>query len=134
MSKKKMWAGVLAVFLTGLIIGAVGSQLVMRYAIKAGLERFRSGNSDLISAKIIERMGRSLDLTPEQKQKIRPIVKESLEEMFALRREMNPRLRQIKQKVLERLRPLLTPEQQEKLNTEMARRPFLPPPPPPPPP
>jgi len=87
-------------------------------------------------------MSRELDLTAEQREKIKKIFEAHEEERRALAERCAPEQRQLIDKVDGEIRAVLTPEQREKHDRMMRDRrrrhggpppPFPPPPPPPPP-
>lgn len=69
----------------------------------------RSGNA-------LERMTNTLDLTPEQQAKIRPIVEQAKPQIAAVRQESRLKIKAIRDNVRSQIRPLLTPAQQQKLD------------------
>lgn len=74
---------------------------------------------------MLDKFGRRLQLTPDQKQKIGAILAASHEKINALRAEMRPKFEEIRKKTQEDILPYLTPEQQKKfnrMNEEMERR------------
>jgi len=63
----------------------------------------------------------ALSLSPEQKQAIEKIIEDTRNQLFAVRKETRPRVRQIVLDAGTRVRAQLTPEQQAKFD-EMVRR------------
>ncbi len=62
----------------------------------------------------MERMTKTLDLTPEQQAKIGPILDQARPQMEAARQESKQKVRAIRDNVRSQIRPLLTPAQQQK--------------------
>ena len=64
----------------------------------------------------LERMTETLDLTPEQQAKIRPILEQAKPQIAAIRQESRQKIKAIRDNVRSQIRPLLTPSQQKKLD------------------
>jgi Spy/CpxP family protein refolding chaperone len=77
----------------------------------------------------LARMSKQLQLTDEQKAKIKPILEEQHKQMMELRQDNSmsrqdrfARFRELRQKSLEKMKPILTPEQQKKWQEMRQRR------------
>ncbi len=70
----------------------------------------------------LERVFSELQLKAEQEAQVRQILSETREEFRALRRESEPREREIRERADERLRRVLTPEQLETFQRLMPER------------
>ena len=78
---------------------------------------------------LFRRMERQLDLTPEQRQRIEAIVKESQERIRTLAEDLAPQTRGELRRMREKIREELTPEQRrkfEKLDEGLRQREGLP--------
>ena len=64
----------------------------------------------------LEHMTETLDLTPEQQAKIRPILEQAKPQIAAIRQESRQKIKAIRDKVRSEIRPFLTPSQQQKLD------------------
>ena len=64
------------------------------------------------------RMTQGLNLTADQKAKAQPIFDQAKPEMSALKQEMRQKTKAIMDKVMSQIRPLLTAEQQKKLDDQ----------------
>lgn len=64
----------------------------------------------------VEHMTETLDLTPEQQAKIRPILEQARPQLAAVRRESRQKIKAIRDNIRSQIRPLLTPSQQQKLD------------------
>jgi Spy/CpxP family protein refolding chaperone len=69
----------------------------------------------------LARMTKQLELTNDQQAKVKPILEEQHKKMMALRQDTSmsredrfAKLREIRQQSLEKIKPVLTPEQQKK--------------------
>jgi Spy/CpxP family protein refolding chaperone len=112
MRKWQAILSVLLIFLLGVAAGGLVAYAVSppRRAIEggpAGMEKF-----------IMERLTRQLDLDTAQREQVRKIVRESQEEMAAVRRQAQ----QLVAKSEARIREVLTPEQREHFDQIIAER------------
>jgi Spy/CpxP family protein refolding chaperone len=64
----------------------------------------------------LERITDQLSLTPDQKTKIQPIIDQARPQIETIRREAMERTRKVMADTLAQIRPMLTPEQQKKLD------------------
>jgi len=62
----------------------------------------------------LEHMTKTLDLTPEQQAKIRPIIEQAKPQIEAARQESRQTIKTIRDNIRSQIRPLLTPPQQQK--------------------
>ena len=133
MAKIKFFAGLTLIFLLGALAGAFGTG----YYIKEHMEEFLEGGPP--KEKIMQKLTRDLDLTPEQQKKIEPILEETHEKFSALRRKSLPDMKKIREDSFALIRNILNEDQRKKLkdledrlNKHRPPRDFPPPPPPPP--
>ncbi len=64
----------------------------------------------------MEKITETLNLTPEEKTKIQPILDESRPKIDAIRRDAMQKSKAVMEDTMAKIRPLLTPEQQTKLD------------------
>jgi Spy/CpxP family protein refolding chaperone len=76
-------------------------------AANGGPHGWRHGNP-------LEHMTETLNLTPDQKAKIQPIIDQAKPEMQAIHQEAMQKANTVMDKTMAQIRPLLTPEQQKK--------------------
>ena len=62
----------------------------------------------------LEHLSESLNLTPEQKAKVQPIIDQAKPQIAAIHQEAMEKMRTIMESTGAQIRPLLTPAQQEK--------------------
>lgn len=62
----------------------------------------------------LEHMTKTLDLTPEQQAKIRPILEQAKPQIAAARQESRQKMKTIRDNIRSQIRPLLTQPQQQK--------------------
>jgi Spy/CpxP family protein refolding chaperone len=78
-------------------------------------ERGGRGNGGRGHGSSIERMTDQLNLTPEQKAKAQPIIDQARPQIENIRREAMQKMKAVMDNAMDQIRPLLTPEQQKKL-------------------
>jgi Spy/CpxP family protein refolding chaperone len=130
--KGKLALAFLLVFVAGAATGAFLGFHHLSHHIIMG-----PPNSGDVPDRMREHMRRALGLTTEQEKKIAPIIDATSAKLEAIRVETAERVRTVMEESKKEVAPLLTPEQQtklEKLETEhrkmMVHHGFLPPPPP----
>ena len=64
----------------------------------------------------LERTTEQLNLTPEQKAKVQPIIEQATPQIENIRREAMQKTKALVDNAMAQIRPLLTPEQQKKLD------------------
>jgi len=65
----------------------------------------------------LEHLSESLNLTAEQKTKVQPIIDQAKPQIAAIHQEAMEKMRAIMESAGAQIRPLLTPQQQEKFDT-----------------
>ncbi len=66
----------------------------------------------------MEHMTKELNLTPDQEAKVQPIIDQAKPQMMAIHQEAMQKANAVMDKTMDQIRPLLTPEQQQKLDTK----------------
>ncbi len=112
MKKFKLLAGLTTLFLSGVLIGAMGTWILAERKVMDPLVRGKSG----VPGVIVEKLTRELDLDEGQKKRITDIVCESHQAVMELRRRMRPEMDAIFQESRTRMKEELSPEQQKKLD------------------
>jgi Spy/CpxP family protein refolding chaperone len=64
----------------------------------------------------VERLTEGLNLTPDQQAKIQPIIDQAKPQVAAIHREAMQKMKAVMDRIVSQIRPLLTPEQQKKLD------------------
>ena len=112
----KIWLVLLVVFVLGSVTGAA----------LTGLYRSRAGGGAEARERAMherfEKMRTELSLTDQQTTSVRTILDETRNEYRALRKELRPRFEEPRLKARERIRALLTPEQQKKFDALVAQQ------------
>jgi len=111
---------ILALFVAG---GATGAMI----AAKITKDRmFRTPSGLELASKMRDKLACRLQLTPEQLEKVDPIIRDAAAQMQALHRDWMKRIGQITKERNARMAPVLTPEQQIKLEEmENERQEFI---------
>jgi uncharacterized membrane protein len=109
MNKWKIIAGIVLIFLFGALAGGVTTHIFYRKAIHGVL----TGQPDRFLEIIVKRLEKRLDLDGTQREQLRAIVKETQQEILALRKEMLPKIEGIVDNSHGKVRKILRPEQQE---------------------
>ena len=65
----------------------------------------------------LEHMTETLKLTPDQQAKVQPILDQAKPQIVAIHQEAREKTKAVMDKTMSQIRPLLTPEQQQKLDT-----------------
>lgn len=112
----KIWLVVVGVFVLGCI---TGFSLDSVYRMRAGNERAQRKNG---KEDVFEHMKRDLNLNEQQAAQIRAILEQTKDEYRQLRAEVRPRYDSVRQNARTKIRALLTPEQQQKFDAEVAKR------------
>jgi Spy/CpxP family protein refolding chaperone len=131
--KWKLGLAFLLVFVAGGMTGVFFGVHLIRHHIMLG-----PPHSGDVPDRMREHMRRTLGLTAEQEKKIAPIVDATSAKLETIRVETAERVRTVMEDSKKEVAPLLTPEQQKKLDQLesehrkiMMHHGFLPPPPPP---
>jgi Spy/CpxP family protein refolding chaperone len=64
----------------------------------------------------LERLTEGLDLTPDQQAKVQPMINQAQPQIAAIHREAMQKMKAVVENTASQIRPLLTPEQQKKLD------------------
>ena len=109
--KWKLAFAFLLVFVAGGTTGAFFGFHHIRHHVILGPPK-----SGEVGNRMREHFRRSLDLTPEQESKVAPIIESTSKKLEAIRQETAERVRQVMEESKKEVAPLLTPEQQKKLD------------------
>ena len=109
-NKWKLIAGLLLVLFLGIVAGAIGTGLYVKYR----LDPFQKGSKSR-EAFIIEKLSKELDLTPNQKSKIGPIVNQMIEMRRELYQKNRPEVKAIMDQGFTQIKEELNEDQKKKL-------------------
>ena len=71
---------------------------------------------------VLEKMTEGLDLTPEQKAKVQPIIDQTSPQIQTIRRDAEQKVKTLVDNAMAQIRPILTPEQQKMLDESQHQR------------
>ncbi len=111
---------VIAVFLLGLALGALGMHLATEHYAAADDSkksyRDRGRDEETGRVRLVEQLTGELQLTPDQQEQLKQVLRETSARYDSIYEEMRPRLRQAREDGRNRIRGFLTPEQREKFD------------------
>ncbi|MFM8552472.1 MAG: hypothetical protein ACKOCD_09245 [Nitrospiraceae bacterium] len=113
MTRWKVWGGLALLFLSGTLIGGA----VTHYCLQSQAENRWEEGPKAKKQWMMQRLTRSLDLTADQQAKLAPIVGQAQDNLLALRAQQQPQVEAIWTKTLDAVKPSLSTEQQQKLET-----------------
>lgn len=108
MANRRALLYLIAIFVFGVVVGALGERLVERYA------GWGSASWKERRAKVVERFTRELALSPAQRDQLVRILDETGDQYRKLREQVQPQYDSIRQGARERIRGILTAEQRAK--------------------
>lgn len=100
------------VFAMGATAGAVGHGLYVRERVA---ESVSGADRGFIEGRLRERIVKRLDLTPEEREKVSPVLDELAEELALIRRQSRPRAQAAIRRAIEEIKPLLPSEKRRRL-------------------
>ena len=71
---------------------------------------------------VLEKMTEGLNLTPEQKAKVQPIIDQTGPQIQTIRRDAEQKIKTLVDNAMAQIRPMLTPEQQKMLDESQHQR------------
>jgi Spy/CpxP family protein refolding chaperone len=121
MRRSSAVAGVVALFLVGVVVGALGAELVSRRPARGGAggplgAHLGAGGHRMMAAELRRR----LDLTAEQQRQLDAILADTHRETQALWQEVRPRVLAVIERGQNRIAQILTPRQRQEF--EVYRR------------
>lgn len=111
MQKWKIWLTLVVIFLSGVVIGALGMGLYLEKKI----ERILSADTHVLVELAMNRLSHELGLTPNQQQQLAPLVEEAVQKFDELRQQQRPEVEKILGQAVSRMQPHLKPPQQQRL-------------------
>lgn len=122
--KLKLWSLALVIFFLGGITGAAVHAL---YKVKvegkpAATTTAATNPAQPTRMSMSEKMKQELNLTDEQTQKIKTIIDDSRKEFHRVIKDECPGIKDMRAKTNERIKSVLTPEQQQKFDEMRAKR------------
>jgi predicted Holliday junction resolvase-like endonuclease len=118
MKNGKAILGVVLVFVLGVLAGGLITHRFYMRRIRAVL----SGQPVVSTATIVRDLNRQLQLTPEQRDKLQPVINETRQRLQQVREQIEPQALGVFDDAVKRVREILTPEQREKFDKIVADR------------
>ena len=118
-TRLKIWLVVVGVFILG---GITGISLDSLYRLRGGGGNGRSMHERRSKEDAFEHMKSDLNLSEQQAAEISAILDQTRNEYRQLRTEVRPRYDAARQNARTKIRALLTPEQQQKFDAQVAER------------
>lgn len=112
MKKWQTWVVLIAVFVSGLVMGSVGAGFYMKHRIGGILHQGLPG----VKKEIMKKLTSELNLTPDQQDEVEEIVEETQLQLQQLRAEYHPKMEKIIENGIAVMKTRLTAEQQSKLD------------------
>jgi Spy/CpxP family protein refolding chaperone len=109
MRRSSAAGGVIALFLVGVAVGALGTHLVSRHGMRGGPVGFSHHT-------MMTDLYRRLDLDANQKRQVDAIFADSHRETAALWREVRPRVEAVIERTQNRIALLLNPRQRQEFD------------------
>jgi hypothetical protein len=117
MAKWKIWVALLVLFVSGVLIGSVGTRMYVRHKLAGIYARERPAVRNLFA----RRLTRELDLTHEQREEIKEIASRAAEEFHNLHNELRSEIEVLFDQSASEMKEHLSPAQQEQFD-ELRKR------------
>jgi Spy/CpxP family protein refolding chaperone len=104
--------GLSVLFLSGVLIGVLGTAIYF----KQNVGHFFGEGQPAVTKMVMKKLDRELDLTAAQRSEIEKIVAEVQTDLWKFRTEHRPEIEGILTRGIALMKPLLSPEQQRKLD------------------
>ena len=120
MRRSSAVAGVVALFLVGVAVGALGANLVSWHRPWRGMAALHGAAGHLGGPRMAEELQRRLDLSADQRRQLDAILADTHRETQALWQEVRPRVIAVIEQGENRIAQILTPRQRQEF--EVYRR------------
>jgi len=110
--KFKLYGGLIALLVTGIIIGSLGTGIYIRNKVMP----FYEGGPAERRSMILDRLMKKLDLTPQQQIEVEAILRQTQAQIKQLKHKSRLRAMRIINQRFPLIREKLNPEQQKKLD------------------
>ncbi len=117
MAKWKIWVALLVLFVSGVLIGSVGTRMYVRHKLSGIFSRERPAVRNLF----VRRLTRELDLTREQRKEIEEIANHAAEEFHKVHAQHRSEVEIIFDQSASEMKEHLSPAQQEQFD-ELRKR------------
>jgi hypothetical protein len=120
MRRSSAVAGVVALFLVGVLVGALGDNLIGRHRMRAGPGGFGGHGGHGAHMMMSAELHRRLDLSADQQRQLDAILADTHRETLALWQEVRPRVLAVIERGQNRIAQILNPRQRQEF--EVFRR------------
>jgi nucleoid DNA-binding protein len=107
----KLISGLLLVFVLGVLVGSVGTGFYLKHRLAPIIKEPRARK-----AFIMKKLSKKLNLTPNQKTKIEPIVEQMIEKRREYYRKIRPEIKRIMDQGFTQIKEELNEDQKKKLD------------------
>jgi hypothetical protein len=107
----KLISGLLLVFVLGVLVGSVGTGFYLKHRLAPIIKEPRARK-----AFIMKRLSKKLNLTPNQKTKIEPIVEQMIEKRREYYRKIRPEIKRIMDQGFTQIKEELNEDQKKNLD------------------
>jgi nucleoid DNA-binding protein len=107
----KLISGLLLVFVLGVLVGSVGTGFYLKHRLAPIIKEPRARK-----AFIMKKLSKKLNLTPNQKTKIEPIVEQMIEKRREYYRKTRPEIKRIMDQGFTQIKEELNEDQKKKLD------------------
>jgi hypothetical protein len=121
MKRWKVWLGVAIIFVSGLVIGSLGTGVVVGLSVKRLVHRVSVGDTSIITRMVMIKMRRDLRLRRSQRRQIRPLVAAVVERISRLHQALRPKIEQEIARAVIAINRYLTPRQQRRFKERLER-------------
>lgn len=117
MTRGKMIAAMVVVFVAGFLVGVLSTGAV----VKRYVQRYINGGPASARQFVVSALDHELKLTPEQREKLQPVISQAHSRLLAVRGNVQPEVDQIFSNAVLEMKVSLTPEQVERLDVLLGR-------------
>ncbi|MBU0514466.1 MAG: hypothetical protein KJ621_06800 [Proteobacteria bacterium] len=119
MKRWKVWLGVTVIFVSGLVIGSLGTGVVITIGIKKMIQRVTAGDTAVAARMVMMKMRHELRLSRDQRRRILPIINRAVVRIRKLHFTLRPQMEREVARAVAEINPYLTPEQRRKLTQRL---------------
>ena len=112
MKRWKLVTGVIIVFVLGILMGSLGTELLYKYRV---IRPVKSEPSER-KAMILKKYSKALSLSPEQTTGFETIINDVDSKRREFFKKIRPEMRKIREQGVMKMKKLLNPDQQDKLD------------------
>lgn len=118
MKTLKVFTAIILIFTLGLLSGALGTKVYLKYKFK----RFAEGKPAHHTNILMKKLTQNLDLTDAQQEEIKKILDNSMKDFRKKRKELLPQIHGPFSRNIDQIKTVLDDKQKEKLDTILAKR------------